>query len=74
MKTEQDELAKQEVKDLYKKMFEIAKLNNPDIYLIPISLYNEIMKRLGHLEDYLKESRKNRDEWKKRYYELKEKK
>lgn len=47
------------IKEAYKNMAEIIKLNEPEVYLMPVSLYNEIMKKVIYLESALKEARKS---------------
>lgn len=66
------------IKDLYKDLQETAELNHPEVYLMPKALFDQIIKRIGHLQDYLKEDRKlkkqyreERDNWKAKYQELK---
>lgn len=51
----EDELKKsrEEIRDLYNNMLLIAD-DNPDLYIMPKSLYNAIMKKLGHMEDRIK--------------------
>jgi hypothetical protein len=57
----------QTIKDAYKNMLEIVKLNEPEVYLMPVSLFNEIMKKIGYLENALKDARQSRDNWRKKY-------
>ena len=45
--------SKEEIKDLYNDMLLIAD-DNPDLYIMPKSLYEAIMKKLGHIEDRIK--------------------
>lgn len=62
---------KTQIEREYYQNVQIAKLN--EFYVMPISVYNEILNRLGHINDYLLQDRKGRDNWKKRYMEIKNK-
>lgn len=64
---ESDEKVKQVIKDTYKTMLDIFKLNEPEVYCMPVSVYNEIMKKVVYLESALVDARKSRDNWKKEY-------
>ena len=57
---------KETIKEVYDKLKEIEQ-----IYIMPISVYNEIINKIMYLEDCLKESRRSRDVWKNKYKELK---
>lgn len=57
-----EEKDRQLLQELYQKISEIE-----EIYVVPKSIYNQIMKKIGHLEDYLKDARKSRDRWRKKY-------
>ena len=68
-----EQKAKETIKELYQSLTEVTQINTPDFYIMPVSVYNAIINKLGHLEDYLREARKSRDYWKKDYLELKAK-
>ena len=59
---------KKVIKEAYDKLGEIENL-----YIVPKSVYNEILKKISHLDDYLREARKSRDMWRRRYDEEKRK-
>lgn len=50
---EEFEKSKEEIKDLYADMQLIAK-SNPELYIMPVELYNRILKKLSHMEDRIK--------------------
>lgn len=52
-KMEEFKKSRDEIKDLYNDMLLIAD-ENPDLYIMPKSLYNRIMKKLNHMEDRIK--------------------
>jgi len=60
-----------EVKDFYSKMLKIEEANSPDSYLIPKSVWNELMGKLQYFESALKDARKQRDNWRKKYETIK---
>ena len=41
------------VKELYRDLRKAADMNE-DLYVMPTALYNQIMKKLGHMEDRIK--------------------
>ena len=45
--------SKEEIKELYVSMESVIKMN-PQLYIMPIELYNNIMKRMGHMEDRIR--------------------
>ena len=51
----EDELeqSKKEIAALYENMERTANMN-PKLYIMPLELFNAIMKRLGHMEDRIK--------------------
>lgn len=57
---------KKEIKKLYDDMESIIKMN-PQLYIMPKELYNKIFKKIIGLERALKNSRKSRDMWRKRF-------
>ena len=71
---DKDQQTKQKIRQLYKDLTEVAILNEPEAYVMPKALYEEIIRRVAHLDDYLREARKSRDNWRAKYYELKNKK
>lgn len=54
---------KQIIKELYKDFIEIAKLNNPDYYMMSIVFYDSIISRVQTIESELKRLQKARDTW-----------
>ena len=62
---------KQTIKDLFATLLEVAENNYPEVYLMPKSVYNEIVKKIQYLEDALKDIKQSRDNWKNKYKELK---
>jgi len=62
---------KQTIKNLYKDMMEVSKVNSPDYYWMSIPFYDSIIKRILYLESELKLARKRTENWKKKYMELK---
>ena len=52
-KSEDFEKSQEEIKDLYDDVLSIAKLN-PQLYIMPLELYNRIVKKLSHMEDRIK--------------------
>lgn len=62
---------KHEIKKAYTDMAEIIKINQPEIYLMPIPLFNRIMKRIGFLESKINDLIKSRNMWRERYEKLK---
>ncbi len=50
---EEFEKSKEEIKDLYKDVLSIAEAN-PQLYIMPLELYNRIVKKLSHMEDRIK--------------------
>ncbi len=67
----QDKLTKETIKSLYRDFQETTDMNQPEAYLMPRALFDSIIKKVGHLQDYLKEARKGRDNWRAKYEELK---
>jgi len=55
---------KETIKKLYEDMLEVAKINHPDVYLMPITYYNSISKRIISLERDLKRVKLSRDKYK----------
>jgi len=55
------EVMKETIKELYRAMNEIARLNHPDVYLMPVSLYNEICKKIAYLDRALKNARESNE-------------
>jgi len=51
--TKNFEKSHKEIKDLYKDVFSIAEAN-PQLYIMPLELYNRIVKKLSHIEDRIK--------------------
>ena len=47
------EKSKKELKDLYSHIELVVKMN-PTLYIMPVELYNQIIKRLGHMEDRIR--------------------
>lgn len=47
------EKSKEEVSLLYEDLKDAARMN-PELYVMPLELYNRIMKRMGHIEDRIK--------------------
>lgn len=45
--------SQKEIEELYKNLENIVN-NNPKLYIMPVSIYNEIMKKLGHMEDRIR--------------------
>lgn len=66
-----DNKDQQIVKELYKKLVAIRDGNEPDVYVMPVVMYNEIMKKIEYLESALKDARKSRDNLKKKWREKK---
>ncbi len=56
----------QEIKELYKELIEIAKVNNPSVYMMPKSFYDGIVSRVLYVEQKFKEANKSRDKWRAR--------
>ena len=52
-KTEDFEKSHKEIKDLYEDVLSIAEAN-PQLYIMPLELYNRIVKKLSHIEDRIK--------------------
>ena len=52
-KTKDFEKSKEEIKDIYKDVLSIAEAN-PQLYIMPLELYNQILKKLSHMEDRIK--------------------
>lgn len=72
----EDEIFKKQVEDIkevYEDMESIIKMN-PQLYIMPKELYNEIMKKITHLGRELDRARKSRDNWKDKLKKLKESK
>ena len=55
---------KQIIKDLYKDMLEVGKLNHPDYYFMPKTFFNSIISRVQYLETELIRVKKARDKYK----------
>jgi hypothetical protein len=55
-----------EIKELYTKMLKIQEVNTPNYYVVPVSVYNIIMKKIVYLERALENARQSRDNWKKK--------
>lgn len=62
---------KETIKKLYEEMQEGARLNEPDIFLIPRSVWTNIIWRIEKLGSSLARVKKSRDMWRKRYDDLK---
>ena len=65
------EETKQIIKELYNELLETARVNHPDVYLMPVSVYNKIVDRISYLDRALGSAKTSRDNWKKKYYEVK---
>ena len=65
---QQDEVSK-EIKEAYRILQETFHLNQPESYLMPVALYNEIMKKMAYFERALTNARESRDMWKNKYEE-----
>jgi len=63
----EDERIKEVIKETYRAMRETLEQNEPEVYCMPVSIYNAIMKKITYLERALEDSRKSRDNWKKGY-------
>jgi hypothetical protein len=63
----------EDIKELYGDMESIIKMN-PQLYIMPKELYNQIMKKITHLGRELDRARKSRDNWKDKLKKLKESK
>jgi len=61
---------KEEIKKAYNLLIEIPKFNSADYYILPISVWNEIIKKIQYFEATLKETKISRDRWKEKYYTL----
>ena len=57
---------KQIIKDLYKDLIEVQKLNHPDYYMMPKTFYDGMIKKILHTEDYLKIARRSASSWRER--------
>jgi len=55
------------VKEFYAEMLKIKDANDPDSYLIPKSVWNELMEKLKYFERALTLAKKSRDNWRKKY-------
>ena len=60
-----------EVKAFYRAMLKIQEANDPDSYLIPKSVWNELMGKLQYFERALTLAKKSRDDWRKKYETIK---
>lgn len=56
-----------ELKESFKIMKTIVDENSPEVYKMPVLVYNEIMKKLVYLERALQQVRESRDNWKSKY-------
>jgi hypothetical protein len=45
--------SKKEINNLYKDLESIVEIN-PHLYIMPVELYDKIMKKMGHMEDRIK--------------------
>jgi hypothetical protein len=71
MTTKTPEPWETEIKELYKKMLKIQEVNTPDKYIMPVEVYNIIMKKIVYLERALENARQSRDNWRSRVEEKK---
>ena len=60
MNTEDQKQVK-EIRELYRQMLIIQEANAPEGYIMPMSLYTEIMKKIVYLEESLKNARKSNE-------------
>ena len=44
---------------------------NPQMYIMPNSVFNLLMKKVAQLETDVKNARKSRENWRKKYYDIK---
>lgn len=63
-----------EIEDFYNKMQKIQDANNPDIYLVPKKTWDALIKQIQYFESALKDARGQRENWKKKYLQLKNEK
>ena len=63
---------KEKIKDLYKDMDSIVKMN-PQLYIMPNSLFNSICGKITRLERDIRRAREGRDNWKLKYKQEKRK-
>jgi len=55
------------VKEFYAEMLKIQEANDPDSYLIPKSVWDELLKKLQYFERALVNAKKSRDMWMRKY-------
>lgn len=53
LEIENFEKSKEEIKKIYENLETIIKIN-PSLYIMPVELYNQIVNRLGHMEDRIR--------------------
>ena len=71
MKSKQPDPELEMIKQMYRDMLQVQQANMPEMYVIPLSYYTAILKKIAHLEEALKNVRKSREVWKDKYMGLK---
>ena len=64
------EKEKTQIKELYEDMESIAKMN-PNLYVVPKALIEQIYKKIIAVERAMINVRKSRDNWRRKYMENK---
>jgi hypothetical protein len=71
MKDKQPNPELEMIKQMYRDMLQVQQANMPERYVIPLSYYTAILKKIAHLEEALKNARESRECWRKRCMEAK---
>ncbi len=53
MEEENFDKSKEEIKSLYKDLESVAEMN-PELYVISKALYNQIIRKVGHMDDRIR--------------------